>query len=203
MRAPTTVLLVRHGMTDYVGRALAGRSTDVHLNPEGRQQAERLAARLAHYPLSALYSSPLERALETAAPLAAARSLDVRLCEGAMELDFGEWTGRTMAELEADPLWTRFNTERTATRAPGGELMSEAQSRMIGAVEALRGRHAGAAIALVSHADVIRAALAHYAGISLDVMSRFDIRPASVSAVRLWDDWAVILCVNETGDVPI
>ena len=203
MREPTTILLVRHGLNDYVGRALAGRSPGVHLNDEGRRQAERLADRLAHLPLSTVYTSPLERAVETARPIASALSLELRFCDAAMELDFGEWTGRTIAELEADPLWKRFNTARCSTRAPGGELMAEAQGRMTAAIEELRAVHPGESIVLVSHADVIRAALAHYASVSLDAIGRFEIRPASVSALKLWDDWALVLCVNETGEVSI
>lgn len=203
MRAPTTILLVRHGLNDYVGRALAGRSPGVHLNDEGRAQAARLAARLASLPIAAVYSSPLERAVETARPIAAARSLELRLSEAAMEIDFGEWTGRTIAELETDPLWKRFNTERSTTRAPGGELMAEAQERMVAAIEELRAAHPGTSIVLVSHADVIRAALAHYARVPLDAVGRFEIRPASVTALRLWDDWTLVLCVNENGDLSL
>ena len=203
MRPPTTVLLVRHGSNDYVGRALAGRSLGVHLNAAGRVEAGRLARRLAPLPIAAVYSSPLERAVETAAPLAVARSLDPRLVEAAAEIDFGEWTGRTIAELEADPLWRRFNTERSTTRPPGGELMAEAQARMVGAVEDLRAAHPGETIALVSHADVIRAALAHYAGIPLDAIGRFEIRPASVTTLRLWDAWTLVLGVNDIGGLPL
>ena len=203
MRPPTTVLLVRHGSNDYVGRALAGRSLGVHLNAAGRAEAGRLARRLAPLPIAAVYSSPLERAVETAAPLAVARSLDPRLVEAAAEIDFGEWTGRTIAELEADPLWRRFNTERSTTRPPGGELMAEAQARMVGAVEDLRAAHPGETIALVSHADVIRAALAHYAGIPLDAIGRFEIRPASVTTLRLWDAWTLVLGVNDIGGLPL
>jgi probable phosphoglycerate mutase len=203
MRAPATILLIRHGLNDYVGHALAGRAAGVHLNAQGLEQAERLATRLASLPLSAVYSSPLERAVETATPIAAARSLELRRCDAATEIDFGAWTGRRMDQLEADPLWNRFNTARSTTRPPGGELMSEAQTRMVAAIEELRGAHAGDTVVLVSHADVIRAALAHYGGVPLDTIGRFDIRPVSVSALRLWEARTLILCVNETGELSI
>jgi len=203
MRAPTTLLLVRHGLNDYVGRALAGRTPGVHLNDEGHAQAGRLAARLASLPIAAVYSSPLERAVETAQPIAAARSLELHLCEAAMEIDFGEWTGRTIAELDGDPLWQRFNTERSTTRAPGGELMAEVQARMAGGIEAIRAAHPGETVLLVSHADAIRAALAHYAQVSLDAIGRFEIRPASVTTLRLWDGWTLVLGVNDTGALAV
>ena len=199
----TTFLLIRHAHVDAVGKLLSGRAAGHPLSPQGVQEAGRLANWLAEEPIERIFTSPLERAVETARPIASALSLELRFCDAAVELDFGEWTGRTIAELEADPLWKRFNTARCSTRAPGGELMAEAQGRMTAAIEELRAVHPGESIVLVSHADVIRAALAHYASVSLDAIGRFEIRPASVSALKLWDDWSLVLCVNETGEVSI
>jgi probable phosphoglycerate mutase len=198
---PTTILLVRHGHTDFIGRALAGRRPDVHLTAHGHDQAERLALRLTRYPITAVYSSPLDRARETAAPLARALGLEVRIAEEASELDFGEWTGRTFRELDADPRWHAFNARRSETRAPGGELMAEAQARIVAVIDRIRRAHPGERVAIVSHADVIRAALAHHAGILIDVCHRIEIRPASVSTIRLGDEWEQIAGVNDTGDL--
>ena len=150
-------------MTDAVGRALAGRSHDVHLNPEGREQAQRLARRLDARSISAVYSSPLPRALETAAPLAA-HGTEVRMCEPAMEIDFGEWTGRTLEELASDARWAAFNRARARTRAPRGESMQDVQSRIVSEIERLRDLHRGEAVVLITHADVIRAAFVSLRG---------------------------------------
>lgn len=183
-------------MTDAVGRALAGRSSGVHLNAEGRRQADDLARRLSHEPLAAIYSSPLERALETASPLAALTGLDVRISDDATEIDFGEWTGRSIASLEADQPWRVFNAARGRTKAPGGESMVEVQARLLRAVQELRAAHVAETIVLVSHADAIRAAVCGLAGIPLDFCQRIEIDPASVSTLRLWDDWISVVRLN-------
>jgi probable phosphomutase (TIGR03848 family) len=201
MPEPTTLFLIRHGQTDWIGRAIAGRQPDVHLNPEGQAQALQLRDRLRHLPIRTIYSSPLERTRETAAPLAAALGLEVRPCPEAIELDFGEWTGSTMAALADDPRWRAFNTWRSATRAPGGELMPEVQTRIVAAITRIRAEHPGQAVALFSHGDVIRSAVAYFAGVSLDVFHRLEIRPASVSALRFYDETVLILRVNDTGEL--
>jgi probable phosphoglycerate mutase len=115
----------------------------------------------------------------------------------------GAWEGKTIQELDEREDWRRFNTFRSGTRAPEGELMIEAQTRMVGQVNCLQGRHSGECIALVSHADPLRALLAHFMGIALDLMLRFEISPASVSVVELGDWSPRILCVNETGEIPV
>jgi probable phosphomutase (TIGR03848 family) len=193
----TTLVLVRHGMTDAVGRALAGRSPDVHLNAEGREQAARLAQRLTRQSISAIYSSPLARAVETAAPIAAEISIDVRPCDAAVEIDFGEWTGRTLIELASDPRWEAFNRARSVTAAPEGESIQDVQSRIVREIERICVLHRGETIVLVTHADVIRAALCHYAGVHLDSCQRFDIDPASLTTIEVWEDgWVTIAGVN-------
>lgn len=198
----TTFLLIRHATCPPVGRALAGRAPGVHLDEAGRGQAARLAERLAAVPVAALYSSPLERARETAAPLAARLGLPVCDAPGAMEIDFGEWTGRTLDELACDPRWGPFNAFRGGTRIPGGELLIEAQARIVAELERLRARHPEAVVAVVSHADVIRAALCHYAGIPLDLMLRIEIACASVSVVEVTPHGARILRLNDGEAMP-
>jgi probable phosphoglycerate mutase len=195
----TTFLLIRHGHTDWIGRALAGHTPGVGLSRDGAQQAEELAFRLRTIPLSAIYSSPLQRTLETAEPLGRALRIPVQERPRLIEVNFGAWTGKSMAELETDPAWKRFNTVRSSTRAPGGDLMLDVQSRMVDELEELRSRHHGQTVAVVSHQDAIKAVLAHYAGIPLDLFHRFEISPASVSVLRLADWGPQIVTVNHTG----
>src|SRR5262249_12511371 len=151
--------LIRRGHTDWIGRALAGDTAGVGLSAEGGQQAARLASRLRGLPVAAVYSSPLQRTLETAEPIARLFGVSIEPRPRLTEVGFGEWTGLTMADLEKDPRWERFNTLRSITRAPGGELMLDVQSRMINEFEELAARHADQTIAVVSHQDPLKAAL--------------------------------------------
>ena len=197
----TTFLLIRHGHTDWIGKALAGHTPGVGLSADGTEEANGLPHRLRNVSIAAVYCSPLQRTREPAEPLATSRQLPVQLRPRLIEVDFGSWTGKTMAELGEDPLWKRYNALRSSTRAPGGELMLDVQSRMVDELEHLRSIHGGASVAVVSHQDAIKAALAHYAGIPLDLFHRFEISPASVSVVRLADWGPQIVTVNHTGDL--
>lgn len=196
----TTILLIRHGHTDWIGKALAGRTSGVRLSDAGRQQAVQLANRLRGMTLQAIYSSPLERTLETAEPLGTALNLPIQAKPRLMEVDFGEWTGKTLQELESNPGWKRFNSLRSTFRAPGGERLPDVQVRMIDELEDLRTAHPDGAIAVVSHQDAIKAALVHYAGIPLDLFHRFEIHPASVSILQLADWGPRVVTINNTGE---
>jgi probable phosphomutase (TIGR03848 family) len=198
----TTFLLIRHAATDAVGRRIAGWTPGVHLNADGRVQAARLADRLVHWPIAAIYSSPLERARETAAPLAEALGLTVQASDALGELHYGEWTDVDLTELAARPSWQRWNSFRSGTRVPGGELMLELQARMVGALASLCALHPDETVALISHAEAIRGALAHYLGIPLDMSLRLEVAPASVSVLALHDWGPRLLRVNDTGDAP-
>jgi broad specificity phosphatase PhoE len=195
----TRVLLVRHATNDTVGRLVAGWTPGVHLNEEGRAQAERLARRLSAEPLRAVYTSPLERAVETAGPIAAAHGLEPSVCDALGEIRFGEWTGLSFEALEQDERWRRFNLFRGGTRAPGGEHMLEVQARVVAWLEGVRDRHPGPeTVAAVTHGDVVKAALFHYGGVSFDQIHRWEISPASVSTLEL-DAWgARLVSVNDT-----
>lgn len=197
----TTVLLVRHGDNDFTGHTLIGWTPGIHLNDRGRLQAARLAERLGHVPIRAIYSSPLERALETMEPLAARLRLEIRTCDALGEIRIGEWTGRTIRDLESDPRWQRFNMHRSTARIPGGELMLEVQTRMVEALEEIRRNHPEETVVAASHGDPIRAALLHYLGMPLDFIHRLEIRTASVSVIVLNDWGPVVSRVNETGDL--
>ncbi len=138
--------------------------------------------------------------METALPIANAAGLPVETSEAFGEIQFGEWTGRTLDELSNLPEWRRFNTQRSMTRIPGGELMLEVQSRVLTGMQRLRARHPDGCVAIVSHMDVIKAAVAHFSGIHLDHLFRFEIAHASVSIVEVSEDEPRILLLNDTGD---
>jgi probable phosphoglycerate mutase len=195
-----TFYLIRHATNDYVGKAIAGWTPGVSLNTEGRDQAERLAWKLLGRGITRIYSSPLERALETAAPIAKALGLKVDVRDALGEVRFGEWTGKRIDEVERDPRWKLFNQYRSGTRAPGGELMLESQARIVGELESLRARHGDETVAVVSHSDIIRAALIYYAGIPVDLYQRLEISPASFSVLALNDCGPRILSLNEAAE---
>ncbi|MGD0618557.1 MAG: histidine phosphatase family protein [Bryobacteraceae bacterium] len=192
----TTFLLIRHGMTDAVGKAITGRLPGVHLNEAGRRQADDLPGRLKRWKIDAIYSSPLERALETAAPAARKLGLKVMMSEALSEVDFGEWSGRSLAELDQTPEWRLYNTFRSSTRAPGGELATEVQTRMVEQLTRYSRQHPDQIVAVFSHADAIRLALVHFLGMPIDLMHRIEIRPASISVVRLAEWGPQVLLMN-------
>jgi probable phosphomutase (TIGR03848 family) len=192
----TTFLLIRHGMTDAVGKTITGRLPGVHLNEAGQKQADDLPSRLKRWKIDAIYSSPLERALETAAPAARKLGLKVMMSEALSEVDFGEWSGRSLVELDQLPEWRLYNTFRSGTRAPGGELATEVQTRMVEQLTRYSRQHPDQIVAVFSHADAIRIALVHFLGMPIDLMHRIEIRPASISAVRLAEWGPQVLLIN-------
>jgi len=199
----THFILIRHATNDTVGHRLTGRMPGISLNSAGQAQARQLAERLAHLPITAVYSSPMERALETAQPLAQRLQLDTVISEDFQEIDFGEWSNCSFAALAQEPQFQRFNSFRSCTRVPGGELMMEAQLRIIKGLEKLRAQHPQETVVVFSHADVIKAAIAYYVGIHLDMFQRLEISPASVSIVALNEETARLLLLNHTGTITI
>jgi probable phosphoglycerate mutase len=196
----TVFYLIRHAKHNFDSAALAGRLPNVHLSPEGKAQAVRLAERLANAPLKAIYCSPMERTIETAHIVASKQNLSPQIYEELTELDFGEWQGQQIDDLREVEQWRHFNTFRSGTRAPNGELMLEAQARIICFMQQLRERHRNEHVALVSHSDVLKSAIAYYLGVHLDMFQRIEITPASVSIVAIADYGPRVLCVNHTGD---
>lgn len=193
----TTVLLIRHGQTDAVGEWLAGRTEGVPLNQAGRAQAERLRSRLSSVNIAAIYSSPLQRAVETAGPLARERGLRIEPRLELSEVDFGEWNGERFERLATDARWTRFNTCRSMATVPRGERATDVQARVVHVLEDLRIAHPGGTIVCVSHADVIRLAVLYIAGAPVDFIHRFEIAPASVTGLALSEDFPALLHVND------
>ncbi len=200
----TTLLLIRHAVNDWVKTGkLAGRMPGVHLNEEGRQQASALGTRLAARPLTAIYSSPLERTIETAEAVARHHpALSVQVDRGLEEVDFGRWQGEELATLAHRNLW--HVVQRTPARAafPDGETVRGAQMRMVDALEAIARRHPGETVAIVSHSDIIKLVLAYYLGMPLDLFQRIVIAPASISALQLSAGHAAVLLMNDTGHLP-
>jgi broad specificity phosphatase PhoE len=186
-----------------VGKVIAGWKPGYLLNDIGRAHAETLAQHLARLPIRAVYTSPLERAVETAEIIAKAVSLAPQVREDLGEMRLGEWEGQPIAKLEQDLQWMDFNELRSQTRPPGGELMIETQARMVRQLEALRSEHVHEMIAVVSHGDPLRGAVCHYLGIAIDMMLRFEIFPGSVTVMEVGAMGPRVLCVNETGKVPL
>ncbi|HEV7990604.1 MAG TPA: histidine phosphatase family protein [Gemmatimonadaceae bacterium] len=199
----TTFLLIRHALCDPVGHYLAGRLPDISLNEAGRSQAAALASRLSTISLDAIYSSPMERARETADAIAVGRSTPVELTDELIELDFAEWTGHTFPALDADERWRRFNNFRSMGRAASGELMLSVQARAVALVERLRAERPKGRVALVSHGDVIKGLVAHVAGIPLDLFLRIDVHPASVSIVEVTEHSLAVRCLNVVEPLPL
>jgi len=198
----TRFLLIRHATTEANGRRLAGRQPGVHLDEYGRRQAQALAERLSQLPIAAIYSSPLERARETAEPIARLLGRQVVTREELLEIDFGAWTGKAFDELDPVPGFRRFNDFRSCSPVQGGEFMLQAQLRIVLALDALRIAHPDECVAVVSHGDMIRAAIAHYAGIPLDLFQRLEVSPASISTIDIDHSAVRLVGINDTATMP-
>ena len=199
-RRPTTVLLVRHGQTPTTGRLLPGRAPGLHLAEVGVRQAERAGQRIAELErVDAVYCSPLERARETAAPIGTAVGLRPKVDRGLLECDFGDWTGAELKKLMKLPEWRTVQKAPSAFRFPNGESFTEMQVRIVGALDRLRSRHPGGVVVCVSHADPIKAAMAHALGTHIDLFQRIVISTCSISAIAWSTDGPIALTVNSTG----
>lgn len=200
----TQILLIRHAVNDVMkAKKLAGRMPGVHLNDEGQQQAASVAERLRDLPIKAIYSSPLERTRETAAPLAAALGVEVITRDGLLEVEYGEWTDRPLEELSKLDVWRIVQIYPSGMRFPGGETMRAMQARVVDELEAIAQEHPRDIVAVFSHADVIKAALAHYLGIHFDLFQRISIDPASVSVVALTPFGPRVVRVNDNGPLKL
>lgn len=197
----TLLLLIRHGTNDWVHGRLAGWTPGVHLNDEGRAQAAALAERLAFLPLDAIYASPLDRTIETAQAIAGPRTMPLRLVEGLGEVKYGEWQGAELKELYKHELWPGVQFYPSGTRFPGGETLGEAQMRMVATLDGLRAQHPKGIIAVVSHADIIKLAIAYYAGLHMDLFQRLEIMPCSLTAIRFTRMGPRLLAYNDVGGI--
>ena len=199
--APTLVLLVRHGRTATTGTVLPGRAKGLHLSDAGRAQAEAAAARIGQLEnVAAVYASPLERTRETAAPIGRALELPVRGAKGLLECEFGEWTGKKLANLRKKPEWSTVQNRPSVFRFPGGESFAEMQLRIWNQLDVLVADHPGATVVAVSHADPIKAAVAMATGVHLDLFQRISISPCSITPLLFTVAGPIVLAVNSTGD---
>lgn len=202
MTTMMNLLLIRHAVNDWVGDRLAGWTPGVHLNNEGQAQAATLVQRLADVPLAAVYSSPLERTLETARPLAQAHGLTIQVRAGLGEAQYGDWTGRSLKELKDDKMWPVVQVYPSGARFPGGESMREVQARIVADLDTIRDAHPDQTVAVVSHSDPIKMAVAHYTGLALDLFQRITIDPASVTAFLFTQYGPRLICLNHTDLLP-
>jgi probable phosphomutase (TIGR03848 family) len=197
----TVLLLVRHALTPATGRTLSGWTPGLHLSPQGLRQADELADRLAAIELSAIYSSPLERCRETAAPIARRAARPVQRRKSLGEVDYGDWTNRPLKQLMRTNLWKVVQGNPSAVRFPDGESLVECQSRMVSALHRIVEEHPDGTVAVFSHGDPIRLALAHFTGVHLDAFQRIAVSPASVSAIAIGHGVPRILKMNDTGSL--
>ena len=183
----TTIFLIRHAENDFVKKGrLAGRLPDVHLNENGINQAHNLAEELSNFPIEAVYSSPLERAVETASPIAEAHQLDVINRQDLNEIDFGDWQNKTLKSLKRRKLWRVVQSTPSRVQFPGGESFADAQSRIIHELEILSALHGvKESFVCVSHSDIIKLAIAYFAGMHIDMFQRIIISPASISTIHM------------------
>jgi probable phosphomutase (TIGR03848 family) len=193
------LLLVRHAVTAATGSRLSGWLPGFHLSEEGVRQAEAVAARLAGLPVKAIYSSPLERCRETAELIAAHHRPGVTVMDELGEIRYGDWQGRSFKTLYRTKAWVELQQRPADFRFPNGETIREAQTRGVGAIEALRPKHKADLVVVASHADMIRLILAAYLGLSLDLYQRMSIAPASVTALLLGDRIPHLLKLGDTG----
>ena len=194
---PTFVLLVRHAATPTTGVKLPGRAPGLHLSDAGRRQADATAARIAALKaVAAVYTSPLERARETAVPIAQALGVALRVDRDLAEIDIGEWTGLSLAQACRRKEWPVIQTHPSAFRFPEGESFMECQTRMTGAVARFVERHRGGTIVAVSHADPIKLYTAHALGTPLDLFQRIMIATASITVIGWPRDVPGVVTVN-------
>ena len=195
----TTIFFVRHAVTSHTGNRLSGRMPGIHLSEEGRSQAESVAASLQRVKFDAIYSSPIDRTMETARAIAALQGARVKARRNLSEIEFGRWTNKTFKVLVKNKLWPTIQRWPSGARFPEGESFLEVQNRAVEEIENLRVKHPKQTICCVSHADVIKLILAHYLGMHLDLFQRIDIGPASVSVIAVGSMGPRVVTVNASA----
>ena len=193
------LLLIRHGENDYTKKhKLAGYTPDVHLNERGQTQAQALADALKEVPIKAIYSSPLERAMETAAPIAAARGLEVQVEAGLLETNVGKWQGRSLASLRLQKHWKVVQSAPSRAQFPEGETFYECQARIVAALDSISRKYKPQdVVACVFHADPIKLAVAHYIGLPLDHFQRLSCDTGSLTALYVGEAGANLIKLNQ------
>jgi probable phosphoglycerate mutase len=195
----TTFILVRHAHNDWIDKGIPGWTAGVHLNEQGQKEALRLAERFAPDSVSALFSSPLERAKETAAPLANKLGLEISIRDDLGEVRCGKWTGLLFSELSHEEIAELFDSFRNGMRIPGGESITHVQERIVRCFNEIRRQYPNQRVAVVSHGDPIKTIVAHYAGIPLEFYNRLEIRPCSVTILEVDTEHVRIVSLNDCG----
>ena len=198
-KPPTRLVLVRHAVTAHTGPLLSGRMPGIDLSDKGRGQAEAAADRLAVLPIAAIYASPIERTTQTAQAIAARHGLTVLALPGVIEADYGEWTGGKIADLAKTDEWKVVQVAPSRARFPGGETIREMQARTVGALDDIIAAHPHETVVVVSHADPIKSAIAHYTGMHLDLFQRVHVAPASATVFDFHAYGALLVKCNDTG----
>lgn len=198
----TTLFLVRHAVTSHTGNKLTGWMEGVSLSQEGRKQAGIAAEGLAHVNFDAIYSSPIERTLETARAIAGRQAARVKVRRGLGEVEYGAWTNRSLKTLAKTKLWEQVQRFPSAARFPDGESLREVQSRAVTEIERIVAEHPKGKICCVSHGDVIKLIAAHYLGVHIDLYQRIVIGPASVSVISVTSHGPYVIALNNTPLAP-
>ena len=196
---PTRLVLVRHAVTAHTGPLLSGRMPGIDLSDKGVGQAEATAQRLAKLPIAAIYASPIERTTQTAQRIAAHHQLEVQPLEGVIEADYGDWTGGKIADLAKTDEWKVVQVAPSRARFPNGESLYDMQTRMVKTLDAVVAQHSHETIVVVSHADPIKSAIAHYTGLHLDQFQRLNVSPASVTVFDFHAYGVMMVKCNDTG----
>ena len=194
------LLLIRHGENDFVKTGkLPGQSAGIHLNERGRKQAEALGEALKDVPLKAIYSSPLERAMETAAPIANARQIEIRAEPDLMDTDVGSWQGKSLKVLRHTKVWSIVQNAPSRFRFPDGESFVESQARYVRVLERIVKKHPKPKdiIVVVFHADPIKLVVSHFLGLPLDHFQRLSCDTGSLMALYISESGANLLKLNQ------
>lgn len=198
-KPPTRLVLVRHAVTAHTGPLLSGRMPGIDLSDKGVGQAEATAQRLAKLPIAAIYASPIERTTQTAQRIAAHHQLDVQPLDGVIEADYGDWTGGKIADLAKTEEWKVVQVAPSRARFPNGESLYDMQTRMVKTLDDVVAQHPHETIVVVSHADPIKSAIAHYTGMHLDQFQRLNVSPASVTVFDFHAYGVMMVKCNDTG----
>ncbi|MBN2048186.1 MAG: histidine phosphatase family protein [Anaerolineaceae bacterium] len=192
----TDILLIRHSTTDFVNNRLAGR-IDSPLNELGRRRSQELAVALSTQPIKAVYASPLQRAIQTARPLADRLRLKVQSDERLLQVNYGDWEGKSFWELEQDPSWRKFIAQPGSVHIPGGESAEHVQKRGMSCLDEIGERYGDDdMVVAITHGSVIRFVIASYLGMDVNNANRLKIYPASVSVLRLGGVMPILVSLN-------
>lgn len=199
----TILYLVRHAVTEHTGKKLSGWMENIPLSEDGRAEAEAVAERLASHRLDAIYSSPIDRTLQTARPIAERHDLGINTSRALGEVEYGKWTDRSLKVLARTKLWAQVQRWPSAARFPDGETLREVQVRVVGDIERIIEEHPRGRVCVVSHGDPIKLICAHYLGVHIDLFQRIVVAPASVSVLSISGAGPAVLALNSlSGPVP-